>query len=80
MADDEFDDFERECFGDQDGCDVWFYGGPPKLPDVVDSPEDVARKAALREEGRRVAAERAHRERQLEELKSILHAREARES
>ena len=22
----EFDDFERECFGDDDGCDAWFYG------------------------------------------------------
>lgn len=25
-----FDDFERECFGDEDGCDAWFYGEDPE--------------------------------------------------
>jgi len=30
---DGFQDFERECFGDEDGCDYWFYGGPSQFTD-----------------------------------------------
>ena len=28
-AEDEFECFERECFGDEDGCDLWYYGETP---------------------------------------------------
>ena len=28
-AEGEFECFERECFGDEDGCDLWYYGESP---------------------------------------------------
>ena len=62
---DTFQDFERECFGDEDGCDAWFYGEDPNEEDVARTEEE---EAALHERvrnnfeaGRKVMAERAER-------------------
>lgn len=30
LEDPEFNDFERECFGDGEECEVWYFGETPK--------------------------------------------------
>ena len=30
MAEPAFQDYERECFGDEDGCDLYYYGETPE--------------------------------------------------
>ena len=59
----EFNDFERECFGDEDGCDAWFYGECPdgeecELPTDEEAAALQARVKSNFEAGRRVTAER----------------------
>ena len=64
-----FDDFERECFGDDDGCDAWFYGEDPteeKRLSVHDSPERDERLLESREAGQRIVDLRRQREADME--------------
>ena len=39
--DHEFEDFERECFGDEDGCDAWYYGEDPDEEEKVLSADEA---------------------------------------
>ena len=67
-----FDDFERECFGDEDGCDAWFYGEDPteeKRLSVHDSPERDERLLESREAGQRIVDLRRQREAAMEAVK-----------
>mmetsp|Transcript_30575 Transcript_30575/g.71103 ORF Transcript_30575/g.71103 Transcript_30575/m.71103 type:complete len:127 (-) Transcript_30575:258-638(-) len=69
-----FEDFERECFGDEDGCDAWFYGENPEEEARSESiaPERVA---ALQADGQASREQRRMREAQtqavLERLRGI---------
>ncbi len=63
-ATNDFQDFERECFGD-DECaldDSWYYGCDPNEECVVLSPEEQAaleeRASVLLEEGRKAISQR----------------------
>jgi len=71
----EFDDFERECFGDQDGCDMWFYGGAPQWDEVNNTPENLARKAALMEDGKEHAFARQQKAKAMEAVMQRLKAK-----
>lgn len=63
-AEEEFNDYERECFGDEDGCDAWFYGEDPDAEDddtELTPDQAAARIARLQktiEEGKRAQAGR----------------------
>ncbi len=54
----EFDDCERECFGDEDGCDLWYYGVDPTEPTMAERQKDPAKAEALRAAGDAVVARR----------------------
>ena len=60
-----FDDFERECFGDEDGCDAWYYGEDPDAEiEERTAEEDAALALRVRkslEEGKQVTALRQER-------------------
>ena len=64
-----FQDFERECFGNEDGCDYWFYGGPsPFGPgELEQTPEHIAHINQIRAEGRAAVAARERKERHQQE-------------
>ena len=74
-AEDEFDDFERECFGDEEGCDAWFYGEDPDAEDEPGRELTPERAAALKAEGQAARDLRIKRQAQtevlLQRLKSI---------
>jgi len=64
-----FQDFERECFGDEDGCDYWFYGGPSPFGsgDLESTPEHIAHINHIRAEGRAAVVARERKEREQQE-------------
>ena len=55
----DFNCFERECFGDEDGCDAWYYGEDPEDAKQVIGHANMSHVRALQEEGTAVAADRA---------------------
>jgi len=79
-ADGSFQDFERECFGDEDGCDFWFYGGPSPWAGA-EMPTDQAhvdRVAQIRAEGLAAVKTRQMREQQQKDaMQRLLALRDA---
>jgi len=75
-SDGTFQDFERECFGDDDACDYWFYGGPSQFTTDAPSeePEHVKRITQIRTEGLAAIKARQTRERQQQEALRRLRA------
>ena len=55
----DFDCCERECFGDEDGCDAWYYGEDPNEEKVIVGAADPGHVNDLREAGKAVTADRA---------------------
>ena len=61
----DFNDFERECFGNEVSCDAWYYGESPleRKQERIESAEEKSARLARIDElmamGRRVATERA---------------------
>ena len=58
----DFDDFERECFGDEDGCDVDQWGGPPEWREFTEASK--SRMETSLDEGRAAIEERRRKQSQ----------------
>ena len=61
---------QRECFGNEDGCDLWYYGEDPNEEKLEETTEEIAasedRYAKNLEAGRKAVEERAARQAQIE--------------